>query len=336
MRTLILLVGCVGLASAQMPRFLRAQVETRAAGANLAAQLHAAEQTSTPLWWGYSVPAVASDQGGCNVAYLEGNDWTRTETETPPAAVAPEAILYRLEQGAVDKVRSFSSDCQIDAGGLPVIWLTGVNPDQSVDLLAGLVQSQPLKGNGALNAIAMTASAKAEHSLEAFATEAYPDNVRKQAAFWLGANRGHEGFLVLQRIARADGSASDDVLRQQVTFALSVSHDPGAVEELIRMAKSDAAPKVRGQALFWLGQKASRQAVGAITDAIANDPDTQVKVRAVFGLSQLPKDQGVPLLIHVAETNANPAVRQRAIFWLGQSRDPRALAFFEKVLTAKP
>ena len=55
----------------------------------------------------------------------------------------------------------------------------------------------------------------------------------------------------------------------------------------------------------------------------------------MFALSQLPKDEGVPKLIDVARTNRNPAVRRQAMFWLGQSRDPRALEFFEEVL-ARP
>jgi HEAT repeat protein len=91
---------------------------------------------------------------------------------------------------------------------------------------------------------------------------------------------------------------------------------------------------VRGQALFWLAQKAGRQAAGAITEAADRDPDTEVKKRAVFALSQLPKDEGVPLLIQVAKNNRDPAVRKQAFFWLGQSKDPRALAFFEEILAA--
>ena len=71
----------------------------------------------------------------------------------------------------------------------------------------------------------------------------------------------------------------------------------------------------------------------AITERIEQDPDTDVKKKAVFALSQLPREEGVPLLINVARTNANPAVRKQAMFWLGQSKDPRALAFFEEVLT---
>jgi HEAT repeat protein len=73
--------------------------------------------------------------------------------------------------------------------------------------------------------------------------------------------------------------------------------------------------------------------VAAITGAIENDPETEVKKKAVFALSQLPKDEGVPMLIQVARTNKNGEVRKQAMFWLGQSKDPRAVRFFEDILT---
>jgi HEAT repeat protein len=53
----------------------------------------------------------------------------------------------------------------------------------------------------------------------------------------------------------------------------------------------------------------------------------------VFALSQLPKDEAVPELLHVAQTNASPTVRKEAIFWLGQTHDPRALDYFEQILS---
>jgi hypothetical protein len=41
------------------------------------------------------------------------------------------------------------------------------------------------------------------------------------------------------------------------------------------------------------------------------------------------------MLIDVARNNKNPEVRKQAMFWLGQSHDPRAVQFFEQVLTGK-
>ncbi|HEY6211312.1 MAG TPA: HEAT repeat domain-containing protein, partial [Vicinamibacterales bacterium] len=99
--------------------------------------------------------------------------------------------------------------------------------------------------------------------------------------------------------------------------------------------KRAESSRLRGQALFWLAQRAGEQAVSTIANAINDDPDTEVKKKAVFALSQLPKDEGVPKLIEVARTNRNPAVRKQAYFWLGQTNDPRAVAFFEEILSRK-
>ena len=76
-------------------------------------------------------------------------------------------------------------------------------------------------------------------------------------------------------------------------------------------------------------------ALVALVGVLADDPETEVKKKAVFALSQLPKEEGVPMLIQVAKTNRNPEVRKQAMFWLGQSRDPRAVTFFEDILLKK-
>jgi HEAT repeat protein len=240
-------------------------------------------------------------------------------------------VLFRLEANKVTKIRVASEDCALDAGGLPFVWLTGVKASESVALLENYVRGADLDqhGNGALTAIALHADASADRAFESFIKADQRDGLRKQAAFWMGAARGKPGLSGLQRMAKDDPSSD---VRSQVAFALSVSHEPGAVDEMIRMAHDDTSAHVRGQALFWLAQKAGKEAVGTITGAIENDPDTEVKKKAVFALSQLPKDEGVPKLIEVAQTNRNREVRKQAIFWLGQSNDPRALQFFEKIL----
>ena len=157
-----------------------------------------------------------------------------------------------------------------------------------------------------------------------------PIGTRKQAAFWAANSRGRPGFDLVRK-ALLDASTVE-TLRKHLVFAVSLSREAEAVDTLTSVARSDANPVVRGEAIFWLAQKAGRKAASAITEAIERDPDTKVKERAVFALSQLPPDDGVPKLIDVARTNRNPAVRKQAIFWLGQSRDSRALDFFVEVL----
>lgn len=146
------------------------------------------------------------------------------------------------------------------------------------------------------------------------------------------------GVAPADSVALLAGYASGPGARRLVDGALTavaLHADAAAVAWLLRAARDGATPHLRGQALFWLSQRAGRAAVGAITEAIDRDPDTDVKRRAVFALSQLPADEGLPRLIEVARAHSNPAVRRQAFFWLGQSKDPRALAFFREILTSQ-
>jgi HEAT repeat protein len=241
-------------------------------------------------------------------------------------------VLLRIEQHAVDRVRTFSADCELDGGGLPVHWLTDVPAAESIALLSGFAAETTAdhrRSEAAIAAIAMHASPAADQALESFVAPGQPDSLRERATFWLGNARGRRGFEVLRRLVTEDSS---DRVREKAVFGLNVSKELEAVAVMIQVAKNDRSAHVRGEALFWLAHKAGQKAAAAITEAIENDPDTAVKKRAVFALQQLPPDEGVPLLIQVARANRNPAVRKQAMFWLGQSNDPRADRFFEEVL----
>jgi HEAT repeats len=335
------------------PSIENARLEKRVPSAPLAAELNKwAAQSTQPQWLGYGVPQVAGDREvccsgssgswnqSCGSCRLEGSDrginMIGRDDTAKLEVLHGMAILFRAENNRIGKIRVVSDQCTLDAGGLPFVWLTDVKPSESVTVLAGyvhgagFVEDEHQLGREALTAIALHADDSADRALESFVRPEEREELRKQTSFWLGETRGKAGLAALQKMAKSDPSSE---VRSQVTFALSVSHEPAAVDEMIRMAHADESAHVRGQALFWLAQKAGKRAGEAITGAIENDPDTEVKKKAVFALSQMPKDEGVPKLIEVAQTNRNPAVRKQAMFWLGQSNDPRALAFFEKVLT---
>jgi len=121
-------------------------------------------------------------------------------------------------------------------------------------------------------------------------------------------------------------------LHNQAVVAVALHADPLASNRLLSFARDGKDARLRGDALFWVAQRAGDRALATVSNAIDNDPDTEVKKKAVFALSQMPKDEGVPKMIEVARTNRNTEVRRQAMFWLGQSGDPRALKFFEDIL----
>jgi len=334
-------LGASTLAMAQQPKVINAQFRAEPASAGLAATVNQLQHSTGPLWIGYAVTTVPgsrfsscsgdtqSENGCCGVYRLEDSDHSYRSGDQDHAPQTSVDILVRIDQGAIDKVRFIGSGCQIDAGGLSFTWLTGVNEDDSVAWLASLVKSENKHPTDeALAAIAMHETAKATAALEGFAASASPLWLREKGAFWLGAGRGHEGYLALKKLT----TDPDPEFRKKLSFDFFVSHDPAAIDDVIRMAKSDQDASVREQAIFWVGQKAGAKAVAMLKDTVENDPEVAVKKKAVFALSQLPKDEAVPELLHVAQTNPDPAVRKDAIFWLGQTHDPRALAYFEQIL----
>ena len=341
LRTILIALAASAVCAAQ-PHIVNAKLDTRPASAGLEREYRAiVNAAATPAWIGYSVAAIEGDHreccwdGGhsCGCS-LEGGHNTQVSGDRTEKLEASGriAVLIRIENKQVGKVQVYAESCELDAGGLPVHWLTDVRPAESVALLSTFVGGGDELSDSAVLAIAMHEDQAADRAMKGFIAPSQPEAVREKAIFWLGAARGKRGYDVLRVVVRDDAS---DKIREKAVFALSINKTPEAVDSIIETAKGDQSGHVRGQALFWLGQKAGQKAAATITDAIANDPDTEVKKHAVFSLSQLPKDQGVPLLIQTARNNRNPEVRKQAMFWLGQSQDERALPFFEEVLKGR-
>ena len=269
----------VAMPASAQGRFSNARTETQSAAQGLQGAIRTLAAPPGVTWVGYRVPMIpgphqmccydgfTSGSGDCcGLCRLESGGLTLRTGDAQPGGsrITLEAptdflVLARLENGVVGRVRTFTPDCDVDAGGMTVVWLTDVKPDESVA--------------------------------------------------WLNT-----------------------LDSKQAVHAIAMHNTPSAATLLIRIARDDRDSRKRSDALFWLAQRAGRESIAAITNAIENDPEIEVKRKAVFALSQLPKDEGVPKLIEVARTHRNPEVRKQAFFWLGQSKDPRALQFFEEIL----
>ena len=253
-------------AAAQTPRLSNGRIEPHAT-TNIARDLPALAGTlSEPGWIGYSQPLIDGEHEMCDY----WNNGTRFSQSTDPIRLEPADfffVMFRIEEKQITRIRTYSANCPLDAGGKAVHWFNNVPVGDSVNYMKSFINT--------------TATRK---------------------------------------------------MNDSAVTVLALTEGQQPLTELIALAEKGATTSVRGNALFWLAQRAGQKAVGTITAAIENDPDTEVKKKAVFALSQLPKDEGVPLLIQQARTNKNPVVRKQAMFWLGQSKDPRALKFFEEIL----
>jgi len=314
--------------AAQPKLLVNAQVDTRSAAAGLDSVLHALlGQQPQPAWIGYSVPVVRNGGLGCEYVRDNFNSPGVVHLEPPDHAV----ILLRVESGAVMRIRSLSPDCEIDAGGLPVHWLTDVAPAESIALLASLIPTREITGDGALAAIAVHNDPAADTILDRYLAPNQPETLRLRAVSWMGAYRGRHGFETLKKIIAED---ADNRVRERAVTALGNSKEAEAGPLLISIARGDPNARLRQQAISSLAssRKAIPGAIETLKSIIATDRDPQVKRRAVSALLSVPDGEGIPILIELVKTTQDPEVRKQAMNTLGGSRDPRATAFFEEVL----
>src|SRR3954447_24268389 len=341
MRKLALASALVLLAAssfAQQPHIVHGTVTNVAASSDLGAQIRG----SRTKYIGYAVPEIDGEHGMCCFQHFgdfrsggtcsldgDGNNFSNSDKDDVHPAAGVFIVLYRVEGGEIMRVHSYSPECVLEANGAAITWIEGVDPRKSVALLSSIIGRG--RHSDAMSSLAMHADPSATTELERFLNSSNAsEETRGQAAFWLGQTRGRRGYEDVLAIAKSQSSSPH--LREKAIFALSQSKEPGAIDELINLAKHDPTAHVRGQALFWLSQQAGKKAASAVRQSVDDDPDESVRDKAVFAVSQLPDDQGVPMLIELMKTHRDGNVRKKAAFWLGQKHDSRALAAIEEVL----
>jgi hypothetical protein len=320
-----------GLAAAlplgAQPKLLtNAKVDTHSAASGLEAAFRAQVSAQPqPAWIAYAVPSTRTYNLGCD--YVSRDAFSQPgviHLEPPDQAV----ILFRVDAGAVERIRTISPDCEIDAGGVPFHWLSEVQPAQSVALLAGFVAQHDGKLGNAMNAIGIHADPAADQALDKYLASTELQSMRLRAVSAIGNSRGRHGFEVMKNLIAGD---PDEKIRERAVQTLANSKEPEATDLLISIARTDKDARLRAQAVGELARKPGPKILGTLGTAL-QDPDLQVQRRAVTALRELPDGQGIPLLIQVIKTGTDDRLRKEAMTSLRNSQDPRAVEFFEEVL----
>jgi hypothetical protein len=312
--------------AAQPKLLVNAQTDTRSAAAGLESAYRALLTTQPqPAWIGWSEPSVRTRNLGCDYVRDGFNQPGVIHLEPPDHVV----VMIRVDNNTVDRVRALSPDCEIDAGGVPVHWLEGAQPAQSIALLNSLVSERERFGDGALLAIAMHADPAADAALEKYLAPGQPQTLRSRVVGYYGSARGAHGFEVLKKVIAND---PDVRVRERAVSALANSREPDALNLLVTIAKTDSDSRMRNQAISGLGRKSGQPVVATLTAIAESDPDKSVRHRALSALQQMPEGEGVPVLIQMTRTSKDPEMRTQAMKALEHSRDPRALALFEDLL----
>lgn len=311
--------------AAQPKLLINAKLDTRS-GASLQREFQALLTTQPqPAWIMYEVPSVRTYNLGCDYVRDGFNQPGVIHLEPPDHAV----VSFRVESNAVNRIRALSPNCEIDAGDVPVHWLTDVKPADSIALLNSYVPQHEMDNNGAITAIAMHADPAADAALERFVASDKPEWLRQRTASLLGSARGRHGLEILKNLIANDAS---ERVRERAVSGLGSSREPDAMDLLISIARTDKNSRLRAQAISSLNRKSGPKVVGVFKDAIESDPDVSVRRRAVSALQNMPDGEGIPLLIQLVKTTKDAEVRKQAMSSLGNSHDTRAMAFFEDVL----
>ncbi len=266
-------------ATGARPMVANGQVVDRALTGGLAQTVSQLAASGDVAWIGYAVPLVAGDHrfccfksddaSCCHGCTLEPADKGAVKTPLPPRASEQAirlelgttlVVMARLEGGRVERVRTFSDDCRLDAGGRAVHWLTNVRPADSVRWLSGLATASTERrlADGALTALAFHAEPAALDWLIGTARTGGTAHLRGQALFWLAQRAGDRAVGAIADAVERD---PDTHVKRQAVFALSQLPRDEGVPRLIELARRHSNMVVRKQAFFWLGQSKDPRAL---------------------------------------------------------------------------
>jgi hypothetical protein len=148
------------------PRIQNARLEQRAVSGSLDATIRGiVSAQAAPVWIGYAAPMIPGERSMCcwnttNNVTCQGCSlepqvtqpgFPQTATPVRLEGATEFYILLRAEDRKIGKIRQFSIDCNIDAGGLPVYWITGVTAVQSIAFLESLMPAAAPTCDGPAN-----------------------------------------------------------------------------------------------------------------------------------------------------------------------------------------
>jgi HEAT repeat protein len=207
---------------------------------DLASQL----RSEKPTWFGYIIKTEGVHNQWC--------DGQQHESDTV-------AVLLKVENNQVEKVNLRSRECDLELGGLPLVWLKDVTTEASLNYL------KTLSLDGAVFAISQHQGTQATDILIEKARKAERAHEREQAVFWLAQRAGAKSAAA---IVDAITNDPDTGVKKKAVFALSQLPADEGVPKLIEVARTQRNPEVRKQAFFWLGQTHDPRALAYIEDVL--------------------------------------------------------------------
>lgn len=178
-----------------------------------------------------------------------------------PCVFGPVQVRLTVEDGAVNRVQTW-------VGPLHSRYSTDLGRVSASEaaryLLTIAARGAPTASAKAIMGAVLADSAEVWPSLLAIArdTESRSKGTRREAALWL--SRFASGAVAGRRndpFVEHEPANADEELKSQAVFVLSQLRHNAGVPDLLEVARTNKSPRVRSQALFWLGQSDDVRAI---------------------------------------------------------------------------
>ena len=243
-------------------RLVGGQVEHRSA-TDPASEVARLAKASGTTWLAWTVPARGTEticgfgrgSAAWGMTLDEGTSSWGTRDGAPPIAVTSVEVYAAVRDGRVRQLQFASEGCPVQAENRSVLWLDGVAPAASVELVARLAARRGEAGaddelsERALAGLAFHADPAAPLALVHLGREGATEDLRAQSLFWLAQTDAPQAARWIREAIARDPASE---VREQGVFALSQL--PDGAPELLALLRESADRDVKRQAIFWLGQ----------------------------------------------------------------------------------
>ena len=213
-----------------------------------------------------------------------------------------------------------------------VWWLGQVDAEKATDILGEILRTSTdfELQKSAIFALSQHDTPKAAAMVRSYAEQdGAPEELRRQAIFWIGQRRSAENAAFLRGLY---GRLTSPELKQHVLFSLSQMRDLGNERWLLDVAlNTNESIDMQEKALFWAGQNGA--ALPELLGLYERMTDREMKEQLIFVYSQSKESAAVDKLLDIAKKDVDKELRRKAIFWLSQSHDPRVAKFLEDLIT---
>jgi hypothetical protein len=265
MRILVLLF-------AALPLFAQNFVNTKITRIDASAGVGAAIGNASG-WFAWTIPTsgvsicCSWENGGCcGRCSLNGNHGMsfNRDDEDGPRPRGQALVVVRVANRVIQRVRLYSTTCEIDGHNNAVTLLTNVSAEASIDYMRSRMRDADREGE------LMAAFSTHDHprivpGLIELARNDPRKEVRRHAIFWLGQKAGDKAAAELRRTIEHD---PDDDVKEHAVFAISQLPRDRSVPLLIDLAKTNKSAAVRKKALFWLAQTGDERAIDLLEEIL--------------------------------------------------------------------